>query len=60
MDLKYIKTMVKEHRKNRGLKYTPTYNYNKKYVCNTNIDLLLSMGGSQLNKQFKIGGIIIQ
>lgn len=60
MDLKHIKTMVKERRKNRGLKYVPTYNYNKRFKCNTNVDLLLSMGGSQLNKPFKIGGIIIQ
>lgn len=60
MDLKHIKTMVQERRKRRGLKYTPTYNYNKRFKCNTNVDLLLSMGGSQLNKPLKIGGIIIQ
>lgn len=60
MDLKYIKTMVQERRKRRGLKYVPTYNYKKRFKCHTNVGLLTALGGSQLNKPLKIGGIIIQ
>lgn len=60
MYLNHIKTMVKERKLRRGLKPTPQIPFTKKYKCNTNVELLLSMGGSQLNKQLKIGGIIIQ
>ena len=60
MYLNHIKTMVRERKLKRGLKPVPQIPYNKRYKCSTNVGLLLSMGGSQLNKRLKIGGIIIQ
>ena len=64
MEVKHIKTMVKERKRNRGLKYTPTYRYNKHWIGSScdYVEVLNNYGllGNVLNKQLKIGGIIIQ
>lgn len=64
MELKHIKTIVKERKRNRGLKYTPSYRYNKHWSSSSSdyLKVLNDYGllGNVLNKQLKIGGIIIQ
>lgn len=64
MDIKYINQMVRERKRKRGLKHTPTYNYKKSWVSNSP-DYLLTLNsygllGNSLNKPLKIGGVLIK